>query len=61
MFTTILDEAVNGWILTIFGGLDGKQTFIYERLIEAQEHRARVELQYEYGKKSEVNNNAFTV
>lgn len=59
--TTILDEAVNGWILTIFGTNKGKEVFIYERLIEAQDHRARVELQYEYGKKSEVTKNAFTV
>lgn len=46
---TILEEGVNGWILTIYGE-DGRQLFIYERLVDAQNHRAKVENDYEYGK-----------
>lgn len=52
--TTILDEAINGWILTIFQG--GKTQFVYETLLEAQEHRTRVELEYEYGRKKQLQN-----
>lgn len=61
MLTTILDEAVNGWTLTIFGGPDGKQVFIYERLLEAQDHRASVENNWSFCKLKEVNKNAFTL
>lgn len=49
--TTILDEAVNGWILTVFD--DGKKQYVYETLLEAQEHRDRVEREYEYGRKKQ--------
>lgn len=53
MLTTILDEAVNGWILSIFDS-NGKRQYIYERLTEAQEARRAIELRYEYGKLQEV-------
>lgn len=57
MLTTILDEAVNGWIVTIF--IDGKkQQFVYETLHEAQTHLGDAESRYEYGKKVEVHKNA---
>lgn len=57
MLTTILDEAVNGWIVTIF--LDGKkEQFVYETLQDAQEHLGNVESKYEYGRKVEVHKNA---
>ncbi len=58
MLTTILDEAVNGWILTVFGGLEGKQAFVYEHLVDAQCHRARVEDLYEFGRLKGVQENA---
>lgn len=49
MLTTILDEAVNGWIVTVFK--DGvKQQFIYERLADAQGHLEGVYLQYGYAR-----------
>jgi len=60
MLTTILDEAINGWIVTIFINGEKKQ-FIYETLQDAQEHLGNVELKYEYGRKVEVNKNAFTL
>jgi len=50
MLTTILDEAVNGWIVTIYRG-GKKQQFVYETLQEAQEHLGSVESTYAYGKK----------
>lgn len=56
MLTTILDEAINGWIVTTYQ--DGKkQQFVYERLQEAQEHLGRVESEYEYGTKRRVTQN----
>lgn len=58
MLTTILDEAVNGWVLTIFGGPTGKQVFIYESLTEAQEHRNITEINYSFYKVEGVNKNA---
>lgn len=61
MLTTILDEAINGWVLTTFGEPEGKQVFVYERLIEAQEHRARIENNWQFCKIQEVNKNAFTL
>lgn len=61
MFTTILDEAVNGWVLTLYSPNNGKEVFIYEHLTDAQDHRIHVELDYQYGRKLEVNKNAFTV
>lgn len=57
MLTTILDEAVNGWIITIFKDGNKKQ-FVYETLHDAQEHLGAVESEYEYGKKLEVKNHA---
>lgn len=57
MLTTILDEAINGWIVTTY--VDGKkEQFVYETLHEAQEHLGGVESRYEYGKKVEVKNHA---
>lgn len=61
MFTTILDEVVNGWVLTIFSPNNGKEVFIYETLNEAHSHRARVEIERGYNKLEEVNKNAFTL
>lgn len=60
MLTTILDEAVNGWIVTIFR--DGKkEQFIYETLHEAQSHLGGEEAKYEYNKQAEVKRHASTL
>lgn len=59
MLTTILDEAVNGWTLTIFGqAASYKEVFVYERLADATAHRARVENAYEYDRLKEVKDYA---
>lgn len=55
--STTLTEAINGWILTVFGE-NGREDFIYERLVEAQQHRARVEYVYECERLQEVQKNA---
>jgi hypothetical protein len=54
MLTSILEEAVNGWTLTVYGGPHGRQVFIYERLVDAQDHRRIIENGYEYDKKNGV-------
>lgn len=56
MLTTILDEAINGWTLTIFGLENGKAVYVYETLAEAQQHRAHTEFDYEYKGKRGVQN-----
>ena len=43
MITTILEEAVNGYVLTIYGGKEYKQVFVYEHYYEAITHRASAE------------------
>lgn len=43
--TTILEEAVNGWMLSVYTK-EGKQVFVYERYIDAMQHRKNVEEKY---------------
>ena len=45
MFYTELQEVVNGWVVKIVRDLDTK-TYIYERLLEAQEFRYIQEHRY---------------
>lgn len=60
MLTTILDECVNGWIVTIF--IDGKRRqYIYETLHDAQEHLGDAEQRYEASRKVGVNKDAIEV
>lgn len=47
MFTSILEEVVNGWCLNVYGGKDGKRSFIYERYYDANQARAQVEAEYQ--------------
>lgn len=46
MLTTMLEEVVNGWVITIYKN-GTRQQFIYETLHDAQEHLGSVESQYE--------------
>lgn len=55
--TTILDEAVNGWILTIFNQ-NGKNQYVYETLREAQLHRTAAEDLYDHKQREGVQNAA---
>ena len=57
MLSTILDEAVNGWVVTIFKN-GKKEQFIYERLADAQSHLGSVESEYNQQKIKEVTRHA---
>lgn len=48
MLKTKLTEAVNGWVVEIT--LEDKtDIYIYERLVDAQNHRNAIERDYGYG------------
>lgn len=49
MFTTMIDEAVNGWIVTIWRPGRAKEQFIYERLEDAVEFQNTIAKNYERG------------
>lgn len=49
MLTTMCEEAVNGWILTIWRPERPKQQMIYERLDDLIEFRDALERHYERG------------
>ena len=51
MIATILDEVINGWVLTIFKSGE-KHQFIYEKYTDAKEHRNSEETKYIFHKVS---------
>jgi hypothetical protein len=57
MIKTILEEAVNGWVLTISYGVD-KKVSIYEAFLEAQLHREGEEIRHRHKSLKEVKDHA---